>query len=114
MVAGENDVYGWSNEVISFNIFFVITVKVEYLFFFQGTLLELTQKKEQILKVYGMNIKYFTFIKPADDTVATINEKNILQVWDVSTGEFVNILLIIIVLVFHYYLDTYYFTEKRD
>lgn len=60
-------------------------------FFAKGTLLELTQKKEQILKVYGTNIKYFAFVKPADETVVTVNEKNILQAWDVSTGEFVNI-----------------------
>jgi len=57
----------------------------------QGTLLRLTQKKLQILKVYGSKIKYFTFIKPTDETVATINHANILQVWDASTGEFVNI-----------------------
>lgn len=53
-------------------------------------LLELTKKKKHVLKVYGTNIKYFTFIKPTDETVVTINEKNILQLWDVSTGEFVN------------------------
>lgn len=57
----------------------------------------MTQKKEQnILKVYGMNVKYFTFVKPTDDTVVTINEKNVLQVWEVSTGDFVNILVFII------------------
>jgi hypothetical protein len=54
-------------------------------------LLELTQKREQVLKVYGTNIKYFAFVKPTDETVVTVNEKNVLQVWDVSTGEFVNI-----------------------
>ncbi|XP_060871614.1 cilia- and flagella-associated protein 43 isoform X4 [Metopolophium dirhodum] len=67
MVAVKNDVYGWSDE---------------------GTLLQLTQKKQKILKVYGSKIKYFTFIKPTDETVATINHANILQVWDASTGEF--------------------------
>lgn len=69
---------------------------VLFCFFFQGILLELTHKKEQILKVYGTNIKYFTFIKPTDETLATINEKNVLQVWDVTTGELVNILMYII------------------
>lgn len=54
-------------------------------------MLELTQKKAQVLKVYGTNVKYFAFIKPTDETVATINEKNVLQVWDVPTGKFVNI-----------------------
>lgn len=53
--------------------------------------MELTQKKEQTLKVYGSNVKYFTFIKPTDETVATVNENGVLQVWRVSTGEFVNI-----------------------
>jgi len=43
------------------------------------------------MKVYGSKIKHFTFIKPANETVATINDKNILQVWDVLTGEIVNI-----------------------
>jgi len=57
----------------------------------QGTLSRLTQKKQRILKMYGSKVKYFTFIKPTDETVATINHANILQVWDVSTGEFVNI-----------------------
>lgn len=78
----------------------------------------MTQRKEQILKVYGINVKYFTFINPEDDTVATINEKNILQVWDVSTGKFVNILITIIVYTsfffIRYYLGIYYFIEKRD
>lgn len=99
MIAGENDIYGWSNEVISFTIFVVIRYRKSWLtiFFFQGILLELTQRKEHKLKVYGINVKYFTFINPTDDTVATINENNILQVWDVSTGEFVNILITIIV-----------------
>ncbi|VVC42480.1 WD40/YVTN repeat-like-containing domain,WD40-repeat-containing domain [Cinara cedri] len=54
----------------------------------RGVLLELTKKKENLLKVYGISIKYFTFIKPTDETVATVNENNILQLWDVSTGEF--------------------------
>ncbi|XP_060835447.1 cilia- and flagella-associated protein 43 isoform X1 [Rhopalosiphum padi] len=67
MTAVKNDVYGWSDE---------------------GTLLRLTQKKQQILKVYGLKIKYFTFIKPTDEMVATINHANTLQVWDASTGEF--------------------------
>ncbi|XP_016656351.2 cilia- and flagella-associated protein 43 [Acyrthosiphon pisum] len=67
MVAVKNDVYGWSDE---------------------GTLLQLTQKKQKILKLYGSKIKYFTFVKPTDETVATINHANILQVWDASTGEF--------------------------
>ncbi|VVC45646.1 Hypothetical protein CINCED_3A007876 [Cinara cedri] len=65
IVAGENDVYGWTEE---------------------GFLLELTKKKENVLKIYGTSIEYFTFIKPTDETVATINEKNVLQLWDVSTG----------------------------
>jgi len=46
------------------------------------------------MKVYGSKIKYFTFIRPTNETVATINNKNILQVWDVSTGEFVKIVFI--------------------
>jgi len=46
------------------------------------------------MKFYGSKIKYFTFIKPTDETVATINNKNILQVWDVLTGELVKILFI--------------------
>jgi len=62
-----------------------------YFFILQGILLRLTQKKQNILKVYGSKIKYFTFIKPTDETVATINHTNILQVWDASTGELVNI-----------------------
>jgi len=61
---------------------------------FQGVLFEFTQKNEQnVLKVYGIHIKYFTFVKPADDTVVTINDKNNLQLWDVSTGDFVNVLI---------------------
>lgn len=42
------------------------------------------------MKVYGSKIKHFTFIKPTNESVATINDKNILQVWDVLTGEIVN------------------------
>lgn len=61
------------------------------LFLSKGALIEFTQKKENILKLYGMNIKHFTFIKPTDEIIATINEKNILQLWNVSTGEFVRI-----------------------
>lgn len=57
----------------------------------KGILLQITQKKLNIMKVYGSKIKYFTFIKPTNETVATINNKNILQVWDVLTGEIVNI-----------------------
>jgi len=68
----------------------------KYLFLptFKGSLLQLTQKNQKIMKVYGSKIKYFTFIRPTNETVATINNKNILQVWDVSTGEFVKIVFI--------------------
>lgn len=63
-----------------------------YYLSFQGVLLELQEKPNQILKLYGSNIKCFTFVKPTDEMVATINELNILQLWDVSTGKLVNIL----------------------
>jgi len=58
-------------------------------FLLQGVLLKLTQRKKQQLKLYGADIKYFTFVGPTDETVATIDKTNNLQVWDVSTGELV-------------------------
>lgn len=73
-------------------------------FFLQGFLLELTKKKENLLKVFGISIKYFTFIKPTDETVATVNKNNILQLWDVSTGEFVNTITITFIVVIQYHL----------
>lgn len=55
-------------------------------------MLEFTQKNEQnTLKVYGTHIKYFTFVQPAEVTVATINDNNVLQLWDVFTGGFVSV-----------------------
>lgn len=38
-----------------------------------------------------MSVKMFTFIKPTDETVATINQDNVLQAWKISTGELVSL-----------------------
>lgn len=96
MVSGEFGIYGWTDEVMVLVFLNCDIVKetsisiFNFFFFLQGVLLELTKKNQHALKVYGTNIKYFTFIKPTDETAATINEKSILQLWDVATGNIVN------------------------
>jgi len=93
LVAGDNCVYAWSDKVV-FKATICVRSQNEYhryrcALLSQGVLLKLTQKKEHQLKFYGADIKYFTFVGPTDETVATIDKTNSLRVWDVSTGELV-------------------------
>lgn len=92
-VAGDNRVYAWSDQVIVHIAIMSTRLQDEYICRFpclsQGVLLKLTRKKERRLKQYGTDIKYFTFVGPTDETVATIDKTNALRVWDVSTGELV-------------------------
>lgn len=50
----------------------------------------MSRTKSTVLKVYGMNVKYFTFVEPANETVAVVSDDDVLQVWDVLTGRLVN------------------------
>jgi hypothetical protein len=76
------------------------TIFLALFFFFEGILLKCMKNTKlntiTILQYYGNNIKYFVFVKPTDLLVVTINEKNVLQVWDVSTGKFVKTFLILV------------------
>ncbi|XP_050530954.1 cilia- and flagella-associated protein 43 isoform X2 [Daktulosphaira vitifoliae] len=69
IVIRDNKVYGWTTK---------------------GALMEITYETQKILKLYGSKIKFFTFIKPTDQTIITINEQEVLQLWDATTGVFKN------------------------
>ncbi|XP_050433883.1 cilia- and flagella-associated protein 43 [Adelges cooleyi] len=68
ILARENEVHCWSN---------------------RGTLIEVTQKTQKVLKNCGSKIRMFTFVKPTDQTFTTINEFDVMRIWDTSTGNLI-------------------------